>query len=293
MAIQMPRLPHLTWLLAGFLIALGFSSCKVTPRTPRKIIPITPYFQDSTVALPTTLDIRQPQVSRIQREDLLGITVSSLNKESNDILNFSNVNSLSMSALPGGGGGGSQPIGYPVDSSGNVSMAFIGKVKVAGLTLEAAQERLRAALEAFVKDPAVNIRFMNHKFVVIGEVNLVGSFNLFDDRTTIIDALATAGDLTPFANRDSIMIIRSINGQREIAQVSLLDRSIFSSPYFYIRNGDVLYAQPIPEKVVPLLGDSEEQQIRQEKQQDAQFRFQIFFAIITTAALLVNLITRF
>jgi len=293
MAIQMPRLPHLTWLLAGFLIALGFSSCKVAPRTPRKIIPITPYFQDSTVALPTTLDIRQPQVSRIQKEDLLGITVSSLNKESNDILNFSNVNSLSMSALPGGGGGGSQPIGYPVDSSGNVSMAFIGKVKVAGLTLEAAQERIRAALEGFVKGPAVNIRFMNHRFLVLGEVNGVGSFNLFDDRTTIIDALATAGDLTPFANRDSIMIIRSINGQREIAQVSLLDRSIFSSPYFYIRNGDVLYAQPIPEKVVPLLADSEEQQIRQEKRQDKQFRLQIFIAILTTAALIMNLVLRF
>ncbi|WP_373511128.1 polysaccharide biosynthesis/export family protein [Persicitalea sp.] len=206
----------LKYIVAGVLLAFGFSSCKVA-RTPRKVISITPYFQDSTVALPTTMEIRQPQVSRIQKEDLLGITVSSLNKESNDLLNFSNVNSLSMSALPGGGGGGSQPIGYPVDSSDNISMAFIGKVNVAGLALEAAQERIRAALDGFVKDPAVNIRFMNHKFVVFGEVNQGGAFSLFDDRTTIIDALATAGDLTPFANRDSIMIIRSINGPREIA----------------------------------------------------------------------------
>lgn len=291
--LHITRFNALAYLILGVLVASAFSSCKVTPRTPRTIIPITPYFQDSTVALPTTLDVRQPQVSRIQKEDLLGITVSSLDKASNDILNFSNVNSLSMSALPGGGGGGSQPIGYPVDSSGNISMAFIGKVNVAGLTLEAAQERLRATLVNFVKDPAVNIRFMNHKFVVIGEVNQVGSFNLFDDRTTIIDALATAGDLTPFANRDSIMFIRSVNGTREIAQVNLLNREIFSSPYFYIRNGDVLYAQPIPQKIVPLLADNEEREIRQEKQQDDRFRLQVFTSVLSTVALIISLLVRF
>lgn len=293
MTPSISRFNPLKYLVVGVLLSWGFSSCKVTPRTPRKGISITPYFQDSTMALPTTLEMRQPQVSRIQKEDLLGITVSSLNKESNDILNFSNVNSLSMSALPGGGGGGSQPIGYPVDSSGNVSMAFIGKVKVEGLTLEAAQERIRAALGVFVKDPAVNIRFMNHKFVVLGEVNGVGSFNLFDDRTTIIDALASAGDLTIFANRDSIMIIRSVNGQREIAQVNLLNREIFSSPYFYIRNGDVLYAQPIPEKIIPLVIDNEERLIKQEQRQDTQSRIQIFTTVLTTIALLISIITRF
>lgn len=268
----------------------AFSACKET--IPRKVIPITPYFQDSTAALPALLDLSLPQVSRIQKEDLLGITVSSLDRASNDILNFSNVNSLSMSSLPGGGGGGSQPIGYPVDSSGNVSMAFIGKVNVVGLTLEAAQERIRNRLEKFVKDPAVNIRFMNHKFVVMGEVNGVGSFNLFDDRTTIIDALASAGDLTNLAKRDSIMIIRSVNGKREIAQVSLLDRDIFSSPYFYVRNGDVIYAQPRKEKVVPVAFDAE-REARLQERQDTQFRLQLFTTILSTIVLIVSLVTRF
>ncbi len=227
MMSEIPRLKPIYYTVAAMLLALVVSSCSPTTIKPRKVISITPYFQDSTASLPATMDLRLPQVSRIQKEDLLGITVSSLDKASNDILNFSNVNSLSMSSLPGGGGGGSQPIGYPVDSSGNISMAFIGKVNIEGLTLEAAQEKIRTRLNEFVKDPAVNIRFMNHKFVVLGEVTQVGSFNLFDDRTTLIDALASAGDLTPFAKRDSVMVIRSINGKREIAQISLLDREIF------------------------------------------------------------------
>lgn len=281
--LHITRFNGLVYLILGVLMASVFSSCKTYRQ---KIIPIQPYFQDSTVQLPTTIDVRQPQVSRIQKEDLLGITVSSLDKASNDILNFSNVNSLSMSALPGGGGGGSQPIGYPVDSSGNVSMAFIGKVNVVGLTLEAAQDRIRTALEKLIKDPAVNIRFMNHKFVVLGEVGAVGSFSLFDDRTTLIDALASAGDLTQFANRDSVMIIRNINGRREIAQVNLLSREVFTSPYFYVRNGDVIYAQPMPEKIVQLPLDP----IVAERQQKLQTTFMVINLIALMSGLVLSFI---
>lgn len=259
-----------------------FPSCKVVRI---KGAPVKPYFQDSTATLPVTLETTLPQVSRIQKEDLLGITVSSLDRASNDILNFSNGNSLTMSALPGGGGGGSQPIGYLVDSTGNIAMAYIGKIRVEGMTLELAQDRIREKLEVYVKEPAVNIRFMNHKFVVLGEVQQVGAFNLLDDRTTLIDALASAGDLTPFAKRDSLMIIRNINGKREIAQVSMLNREIFNSPYFYVRNGDVIYAQPRAEKVVPLPPETQNA--------EGYRRLQVFLAVLTAITLTINLILLF
>lgn len=257
-----------------FLI-ISFSSCKTVQK------PIKPYFRDSLVGYPAYIDIQVPQVSRIQKEDLLGITVSSLNRESNEILNFSNINSLSLSSLPGGGGGGSQPIGYPVDSSGNISMAFIGKVQVAGLTMEAAQEKIRVALEKYLKDPAVNMRFMNHKYVVLGEVTKVGAYNLLDDRTTIIDALASAGDLTIFGKRDSVTIIRDANGKRIISQVNLLNRDIFKSPYFYVRNGDVIYVEPLPEKLIPQPVDERLRQL------------QIFTTVTTSLLVLVNIVSQF
>jgi polysaccharide export outer membrane protein len=250
------------------------SSCKVQKK------PIPPYFQDRAASYPSFVDVNVPQVSRIHKEDLLGITVSSLNKESNEILNFSNLSTVSLATLPGTGGGGSQAIGYSVDSSGNIVMAFVGKIHVEGLTLEKAQEKIQLALNVFIKEPAVNIRFMNHKFVVLGEVARAGAYNLTDDRTTLIDALASAGDLSTFAKRDSITIIRVVNDKREIGKVNLANRDVFKSPYFYIRNGDVIYVEALPEKSVPL----PDTQIRQ---------LQIFTTVISAIVLIVNLSTRF
>jgi polysaccharide export outer membrane protein len=225
--------------------------------------PVLPYFQGSTVtSYPVTLKVHENYVSTIQTEDILGITVSSLNKESNDILNFSNVNSLPLSSLPGGGGGGQQPIGYPVDRQGNVSMAFIGKVNVLGLSLEEAQSKIATELVKYLKEPAVNIRFMNHKFTVLGEVNGVGSFTLLDDRTTIIDALASAGDMKDYAKRDSVTVIRIVGGKRTIGKLNLLTNEVFSSPYFFIQNGDVIYVEPFKEKNIRYTDDTKKQNLQ-------------------------------
>lgn len=260
------------WLLG--IVYLSLNSCvKVIEK------PVQPYFQDSTALYyPSALRVTKKYTSTIQKEDILGITVSSLNKESNDILNFSNVNSLSLSSLPGGGGGGQQPIGYPVDPQGNITMAFIGKINVESLTLEEAQGKISAALETYLKSPAVNIRFMNHKFTVLGEVKNVGSFNLMDDRTTLIDALASAGDMTDYAKRDSVTVIRVVNNNREIGKVSLINREVFTSPYYYLRNGDVIYVEPIPEKMVRYIDDENRQ------------KYSAVSAVITTITSMATLI---
>jgi polysaccharide export outer membrane protein len=251
---------------------ISLSSCTKTIMKP-----VLPYFQDSTVTnYPITLQVHENYVSTIQTEDILGITVSSLNKESNDILNFSNENSLPLSPLTGGGGGGQQPIGYPVDRQGNVSMAFIGKVNVLGLSLEEAQSKIATQLVKYLKEPAVNIRFMNHKFTVLGEVNGVGSFSLLDDRTTLIDALASAGDMTDYAKRDSVTVIRVVDGKRTIGKLNLLTNEVFSSPYFFIQNDDVIYVEPIKEKVVTYTDAT-----KQRKLQDVLSISAIFTTIIT------------
>jgi polysaccharide export outer membrane protein len=267
-----PRAAQL--IIAGSFCFFGLIACKSSKSE------IKPFFQDKVAGYPASVDVYIPQVSRIQKEDLLGITVSSLNKESNDILNFSNVNPLSLAALPGGGGGGAQPIGYSVDSSGYIVMAFIGKIQVGRLSLESAQEKIRASLNVFIKEPAVNIRFMNHKYVVLGEVNKAGTYNLLDDRTTLIDAIASAGDLSIFAKRDSITIIRIVNEKRVIGKVSLMNRDIFKSPYFYIRNGDVIYVEPIAEKVIP------------QPLNNRLRNLQVFTTIVGTVLILASLLTQ-
>lgn len=238
------------------------------------------YFQSNNPQYPNYIETQLPKVSKISVDDILAITVSSLNKESNDILNFQNINSLTMSSFPGSSVAVSrgQPLGYRVDSSGNVVVPFIGKHYLAGLTLEEAGEKVRLEVEKYLKEPAVNIRFLNHKFSVIGEVNKVGTYNLLDDRTTLPEALAMAGDLNIYGKRDSITIIRNSMGLREIAKVNLLTRDVFTSPYYYIRNGDVIYVEPIKGRVT-----NTEQRVQ---------LVPIFTGIATTVVVLLNFILK-
>lgn len=228
-----------------FVLAGQLSSC-TTAKPPR-----LDYFRTKDRSFPKLVETTVPPVSKIQKGDILGVIVSSLNKESNERLNFTNVNSLPVSVFSGGSvGGGSQPLGFLVDSSGHISMPIIGRQQVGGLTLEQAEAKLRADLEKTLKDPSVNVRFMNHKFSVLGEVKQVGTFNLLDDQTTLLDVLAACGDLTNYAKRDSITVIRIKNGMREIGKVNLRTLSVFTSPYFYIQNGDVVYVGPTKDKVI-------------------------------------------
>ncbi|GAB2643019.1 polysaccharide biosynthesis/export family protein [Emticicia sediminis] len=230
-------------LVLGVLLVsvLHLQSCINTP-------PIA-YFQSSDSLKFQQLKKIQPTLTRIQRNDILAITVGSLNQESNEIMNFANVNALTTTNFPGQQGlQRNQPLGYLVDSSGHVEVPFVGRLKLLDMTLEEAANVVRAEVIKSLKDPAINVRFLNHKFSVLGEVNRSGTFNLLDDRTTLPEALAMAGDLTIYGSRTNIMILRENNGIREVARLNLLSQEVFDSPYYYLQNGDLIYIEPIKAK---------------------------------------------
>lgn len=263
--------------IAALCVLIELTSC-VTTKPPQ-----FEYFQSPNATFPALVATPTPPVTLVQKGDILGIIISTLNQESNAILNFANVNSLPVSALSGtGAGGGSQPLGFPVDSSGSVYMPLIGKQKLEGLTLELAEYKIKAELQKTLKEPSVNIRFMNHKFTVLGEVGQVGSFNLLDDHTTILDVLAACGDLTPFAKRDSLTIIRIKGGMREIGRLNIRTRDVFNSPYFYIQNGDVVYVEPTKEKELP-------QKALNQNLQRIPIYLGLFTSLISVVALLSRL----
>lgn len=229
--------------LGALLVAAShLQSCITTP-------PIA-YFQTSDSLKFQQLKKIQPTITRIQRNDILAITVGSLNQESNEIMNFANVNGLTTTSFPGQQGAGqrSQPLGYLVDSSGHVEVPFVGRLKLLDMTLEEAANAVRAEVVKSLKDPAINVRFLNHKFSILGEVNRSGTYNLLDDRTTLPEALAMAGDLTIYGSRNNIMVLRENNGIREIAKLNLLTQEVFNSPYYYLQNGDLIYIEPIKAK---------------------------------------------
>lgn len=248
-------------------------SCITTP-------PIA-YFQTSDSLRFQQLSKIQPKISRIQKSDILAITVGSLNEESNTILNFANVNALTTTTFPNIQlGQRGQPLGYLVDSTGHVEVPFVGRVKLVGMTLEEAASVVRNEVEKSLKNPAVNVRFLNHKFSVLGEVNRPATYNLLDDRTTLPEALAMAGDLTVYGNRTNVMILRENNGIREIAKLNLLTQEVFNSPYYYLQNGDLIYIEPVKAKAT----------YTEQKVQLAPIYTSIATTVIVFGTLLVNLL---
>jgi polysaccharide export outer membrane protein len=194
----------------------------------------------------------KPEVSTVQPNDILAITVSSMDKNSNEVFNFSTINRLPTTVFPGlpqQGAQAGQPLGYLVDAHGSVELPFLGRVKVSGYTLAEAADIIKGLVDSsLVADPAVNVRFLNRKFSILGEVGRPGTFNLLDDRTTLIEAIAMAGDIGVYGNREYVLLVRENGGKQDAIRLDLTKDDIFTSPYIYVKNGDVIYVEPLKEK---------------------------------------------
>lgn len=179
---------------------------------------------------------------RIVSGDNLGITVSAQDPKA--VANF-NLPFVSFSS-PGSdqiyAAQTLQP--YTVDKEGNINFPVVGKIKAEGLTRTELVNVITNELKPYVQNPIVNLQFMNSTVTVLGEVNKPGQYPLANERTTLIDALGLAGDMTPYGKRENVLISREVNGKIEFARLNLNNGSIFTSPYFYVLQNDVIYVEP-------------------------------------------------
>ncbi|RYZ53434.1 MAG: polysaccharide export protein, partial [Sphingobacteriales bacterium] len=144
----------------------------------------------------------------------------------------------------GGGGGGENLKGFLVDPDGYIDYPVIGKLKVSGLTLREIKTLLANRLASdYVKDPVVEVRILNYKVTVLGEVRHPGVVIAPNHRMNVLEAVAAAGDINLTGRRDNVMIIREVNGQREFANVNLNSRNAFTNPYFILKQNDIVYVQ--------------------------------------------------
>ncbi len=165
----------------------------------------------------------------------------------NDILQISVSSLLPEAAAPFNG---SSDGGYLVDNQGMVTLPTVGDIEVGNLTLEAAKRAVQSKLNPFFSEPPiVNIRLMNFKVNVNGEVGSPTTFTIANDRITIIEAITRAGDFTPYSQRDSILVIREFNNERTFGYIDFTSPEVFDSPYFYLRQNDVIYVRPQKTKV--------------------------------------------
>ena len=139
--------------------------------------------------------------------------------------------------------------GYFVDQDGNIDFPLAGKIKLEGLTLIEAQTSILNAVKPYITDAVVNIRFLNLKVTVLGEVNRPGTIRLSNKRVTILEALGLAGDLTLYANRTNLLLMREKDGIRTYNRLDLQSKDIFTSEFFYLQQNDVIYVEPVRARI--------------------------------------------
>jgi len=131
-----------------------------------------------------------------------------------------------------------------VDAQGTIDFPVLGKIKVSGLTRSEVLQLFQEKIEKYIKNPVVNLRIMNFKVSVQGEVNLPGTYSIASERITLIEALTLAKDLTIYGKRNNILIIRDIDGVKSYNRVDITKANFINSPFYYLAQNDVVYVEP-------------------------------------------------
>ena len=158
------------------------------------------------------------------------------------LLSFNSANPLNSALF------NTSPEGYIVDKRGNINIYKLGEVNVQGLTLNEVKTKLSTQLTDYLKDLVIGLTFKNHKVLVMGEVNMPGAVVMVTEHLTILEALTRSGDLKESAKKDQILVIRETGNGKIFNRMSLLDDSIFNSPFYYLQADDIVYVEPDPAK---------------------------------------------
>lgn len=133
---------------------------------------------------------------------------------------------------------------YIVDTDGNITFPQIGMVNTKEENIETMKMKLTNLISQYVKSPVVDVKLINFKVSVLGEVTRPGTYVLPDGGTTLLGALGLAGDLTPFGIRTNVLVVRNIDGQITKERVDLTSAKFINSPYYYLKQNDMVYIQP-------------------------------------------------
>ncbi|MBS1946969.1 MAG: polysaccharide biosynthesis/export family protein [Bacteroidetes bacterium] len=201
----------------------------------------------------------QPIDPVVQKGDLISIIVYSDNPEATKIYNQPLITTGSTGGGGSGGAGdatqginGGTPTaqGYLVDENGNIEFQGLGLLHLEGLTRNQIKSLLDSRLNVLLKNPYYNIRFLNNRFTMLGEINRPGMYSIPNDHINLLEALALAGDMNYFARRDNVLVMREQDGKREWARLDLTKPDILKSPYFYLKQNDIVYIEQNKKKSV-------------------------------------------
>lgn len=199
------------------LFVVVLSSCDPSKRINKDYL----YFQNNRELV---VKARMEELT-IKPKDILAIQIysNSLNQEQVAIFNITAAQ------------------GYPVNLEGKIEIPIIGEVTAAGLTRDQLQRTISIRLKPYVKDPAVLVKFQPFSINILGEVAGPGAKTFTTDKVTILDAIGSAGDLTPTGVRENVIVIRENNGVKQMYEIDLRSAALFESPVYQLHNGDIVY----------------------------------------------------
>lgn len=218
-----------------FILAIMMASCVSTKNVT--------YFQNKD-QIDASLS-KQLYDAKIMPKDILRIQVFSMTPEASEPFNLlkSNLSSSSTSSTDQ-----NSVYNYLVSNDGTIVMPIIGMVKVGGLSKNEAEQLIKGKIQPYLAESenvVVHVRMMNYKYAILGGVKSPGLYTTQNEKVSILEAIAQAGDLTTFAYRDRIFLIReNAEGQKEYHQLNINDANIISSPYYYLQQNDVIYVEP-------------------------------------------------
>ena len=231
------------FLIAQILfLSITFFSCTSTKNIK--------YFKDipdsgqlKTIA---TVQYNEPP---IQIDDIITILVETVDPSATSMINLANVPVSNSATVVGGGIAGlasqGSSAGYLVDKDGNIDVPVLGKIKASGYTTTQLRDNIHAIALKYYNDPTVIVRYANFKVNITGEVLRPGQYVTPNEKISILDAIAMAGDLTIYGKRDNVLLIReNEDGTKTPYRVNLNKSNIMSSPYYYLRQNDLIYVQP-------------------------------------------------
>ncbi|RPD47277.1 polysaccharide biosynthesis/export family protein [Paracnuella aquatica] len=221
------------WLVFLILCSSLFYSCASTQKVR--------YF--NTLADSTVFQTNAIPDQAINAHDLLGISISSINTEASAIFNQPNQSNVQTTTETGGT---LRPAGYLVGPDGKIRFPMLGAVQAGGLTKRQLQENIRLALveRKLLVDPIVEVRLLNFKVTVLGEVARPTVITVANDKITLLEALGLAGDITIYGMRNNVLVIRE-NGVNKLSQrIDLNSTELLNSEYYYLQSNDVVYVQP-------------------------------------------------
>lgn len=184
--------------------------------------------------------------AKIMPKDQLTITVITTDPQASAPFNLSVTNTVGTSGQLSTGSGSLQ--GYLVDNTGYINFPVIGKIHVAGLTKGQCEDLILSKLKPYLSEqekPVVTVRMASYRVTVLGEVGHPSVVPVSTEKMSVLEAIAQAGDLTIYGQRNNVMLIREdAAGEKHVYRLNLNDANLFNSPYYYLQQNDIIYVQP-------------------------------------------------